>query len=93
MSTCFNGTGLIGSSHGNGLKNRPAGQNEGSDAWSESNRKRIQRFNAGVIVDVVDPRAPRVFMNARLCKWMRMDQDAVMIMILMNVLERREAKC
>ncbi len=81
----------LGSANGNGLTDRAPRQNEGCDAGSESKRKRVQRFNAGVIVDIIDLRAARVFVDATLCKRMRVDQDAVAV-ILMNMLKRRQAE-
>jgi len=83
--------GLDGS-YRNRLKNHTPWHNEGSGARSEGEGKCVQRFNAGVIVYIIDLRAARMFVNARLRIKMRVNQD-VMIVILMNVLERRQAKC
>ena len=91
MSTCVDDIQGLRSLQRNRLKNRTLCQNEGNDSRSEGERECVQRFNAGMIVDIVDLRAARMLMGVGLGERMRMDQDA-MIMILMNVLERRQAK-
>jgi hypothetical protein len=88
VRACLNNLDRLGRSQGNRLKNRPPWHHEGSGAGSERERKCVERFSSGVIVDVIHLRTAGIFMHAGLRIRMRMDQGAV-IVILMNVLERR----
>lgn len=81
----------LGSRQIDWFENRTPGHDEWSYARREREHKCVQRLDSGVIVDIIDLWALRRSVRLGLRIEMRMDQDAV-IVILMNVLVWRQAK-